>query len=54
MAVHGRTGRELWRHYAQHEMFAVNCNADIDDDGVNDCLGGGRAGVSCYTCKLIC
>ena len=46
LALDGQTGKELWRHYASNEIFAVNCNADIDQDGVKDCLGAGRAGVS--------
>ena len=41
----GITGEELWSHYAAHEIFSINCNADITGDGVNDCIGGGRAGV---------
>ncbi|XP_077869110.1 uncharacterized protein LOC144360098 [Saccoglossus kowalevskii] len=45
LALDGKTGDELWRHYTEHEVFAVNCNVDIDSDGVRDCLGGGRAGV---------
>ena len=40
------TGEELWSHYAAHEIFSINCNADISGHGVNDCIGGGRAGVS--------
>ncbi|KAL8612256.1 hypothetical protein ACOMHN_038168 [Nucella lapillus] len=43
LALEGRTGRELWRHYSYHELFALNCNVDLDGDGVKDCLGGGRA-----------
>ena len=27
-------------------MLAVNCNVDIDRDGVKDCLAAGRMGVS--------
>lgn len=45
LALNGLTGEELWRHYTIHEVFAINCNADIDVDGVQDCLIGGRAGV---------
>jgi hypothetical protein len=45
MALDGRNGKELWRHYSDHELFGINCNADLNLDGVNDCLGGGRAGV---------
>ncbi|XP_069115779.1 uncharacterized protein [Argopecten irradians] len=43
MALEGATGRELWRHYSPHELFGVNCNADLNKDGVLDCLAGGRA-----------
>ena len=45
LALDGRTGHELWRHYTVHEVFAVNCNADLDFDGVRDCLIGGRVAV---------
>lgn len=45
LALDGRTGRQLWRHYTIHEVFAVNCNADLDRDGVRDCLIGGRVGM---------
>lgn len=45
LALNGLTGKELWRHYTLHEVFAINCNADIDFDGVRDCLISGRAGV---------
>ena len=45
LALDGVTGRELWRHYGPHELFGVNCNADLNKDGVNDCLAGGRANV---------
>ena len=45
LALDGTTGKELWRHYAAHEIYGLNCNADLDKDGVLDCLAGGRAGV---------
>ncbi|XP_014669211.1 PREDICTED: uncharacterized protein LOC106810388 isoform X2 [Priapulus caudatus] len=45
LALDGRTGTELWRHYSDHEVYALNCNADLDQDGINDCLAAGRAGV---------
>lgn len=45
LALDGRTGHELWRHYTIHEVFAVNCNADLDFDGVRDCLISGRVAV---------
>ncbi|XP_035219132.1 uncharacterized protein LOC118192294 isoform X2 [Stegodyphus dumicola] len=47
LALDGKTGNEIWRHYSAHEMFAINCNTDLNGDGVKDCLGGGRmAGFS--------
>jgi hypothetical protein len=45
LALDGRTGHEIWRHYTIHEVFAINCNADLDNDGVLDCLIGGRVAV---------
>ena len=42
-AVDGETGERLWVHYSMHEIFAVNCNGDLDQDGVPDCLAAGRA-----------
>ncbi|XP_066299151.1 uncharacterized protein [Branchiostoma lanceolatum] len=45
LALDGATGRELWRSFADHEIFGVNCNEDISGDGVNDCLAGGRSGA---------
>lgn len=44
-AVNGKNGEVLWTHYSMHDIYAVNCNGDIDQDGVADCLAAGRAGV---------
>ena len=52
LALEGLTGRELWRHYTDHEIFALNCNVDLDGDGVLDCLGAGRSAVS--VCVSVC
>lgn len=46
MALDGATGAELWRRYSVHEIFSLNCNSDLDGDGLTDCIGGGRAGVT--------
>lgn len=45
LALDGVNGKELWRHYTKHEVFALNCDGDLDLDGVWDCLIAGRAGV---------
>lgn len=53
LALDGQTGNEIWRHYSAHEIFAVNCNVDLNGDNVKDCLGGGRMAVSSfYTVQL--
>jgi len=44
-ALDGISGDRLWLHYTQHEIYSINCNADINQDGVADCLVGGRAGL---------
>lgn len=45
LALDGITGKELWRHYSMHEIYALNCNGDLDLDGTWDCLLAGRGGV---------
>ena len=45
IAIDGKSGKELWIHYTEEEVFAINCNGDITFDGVPDCLLAGRAGV---------
>ena len=45
LALDGKTGQEIWRHYTMHEIYGVNCNGDLDTDGVRDCLISGKAGV---------
>ncbi|XP_072049659.1 LOW QUALITY PROTEIN: uncharacterized protein [Amphiura filiformis] len=45
LALDGRTGEMLWNYRTKQEIFALNCNVDIDKDGVKDCLGAGRTGL---------
>lgn len=56
-AVNGKNGNVLWTHFSMHDIYSVNCNADIDQDGVPDCLAAGRGGafeaVSGKTGKLL-
>ncbi|CAG7820626.1 unnamed protein product [Allacma fusca] len=47
LALNGKDGSELWRHWTAHEVFAINCNEDLNKDGMPDCLVAGRAGVFC-------
>jgi len=46
MALDGRTGKVLWTRWAEHEIFALNCQGDLNGDGTTDCVAGGRAGVN--------
>ena len=46
LALDGISGKEIWRVYTKHEVFALNCNADLNSDGQRDCVAGGRAAVS--------
>lgn len=45
MAIDGRTGEELWRKSTTHEVFAIQCSIDINNDGYLDCFAAGRGGV---------
>jgi len=45
MAIDGRSGQELWRRYTPHELYASNCNNDLNDDGIKDCILAGRMAV---------
>ncbi|KAI1309010.1 hypothetical protein HDE_00313 [Halotydeus destructor] len=42
MLLDGAKGNVLWTRYVDHELFGVNCNLDIDRDGIRDCVVGGR------------
>jgi hypothetical protein len=46
MALDGRTGDVLWTRWTKHEVFALTCQGDLDNDGTTDCIVGGRAGVN--------
>lgn len=47
-SIDGKTGKRLWTQWAPHEVFAITCQGDLDKDGTNDCVAGGRAGVSYF------
>ena len=51
LALDGASGKEIWRHYSEHEIYGVNCEADLNKDSINDCLAGGRAGVGTLTLR---
>ena len=45
LALDGKTGQKIWTQWAPHEVFAITCQGDLDQDGTSDCVAGGRAGV---------
>lgn len=46
MALDGNNGEPIWAQYTPHELFAANCDADLNNDGQKDCIIGGRMAVS--------
>lgn len=46
VALDGRTGNIVWQHWTQRPVFSIDCSADLTADAVNDCLIGGKGGVS--------
>ncbi|UJR36933.1 hypothetical protein I4U23_029645 [Adineta vaga] len=45
-ALDGRNGQLLWNYdKSNHEVFALNCQRDINGDQIPDCLTGGRGGT---------
>ncbi|XP_071442894.1 uncharacterized protein [Hetaerina americana] len=47
MALDGKTGNTIWRRPLRHEVFGLDCSADITNDSLNDCIATGRGGVFC-------
>uniref|UniRef100_A0A1I8HUA0 VCBS repeat-containing protein n=2 Tax=Macrostomum lignano TaxID=282301 RepID=A0A1I8HUA0_9PLAT len=44
-ALDGATGRTIWRSRLEQRPMAVSCEADLNKDGLPDCLVGGRGGL---------
>ena len=49
LALDGKTGKVLWTRWADHKVFAVTCQADLNLDGTTDCVVGGMSGVRVVT-----
>ena len=45
MALDGKTGKTIWKTWTDHKVFAITCQADLNGDGVIDCVVGGMSGV---------
>ena len=48
VALDGKTGKVLWTRWADHKVFAVTCQADLNLDGITDCVVGGMSGVRIF------
>ncbi len=45
MAVNGSNGAILWTTWLDDAVYAVNCLADLDLDGIVDCTVTGKSRV---------
>lgn len=45
LALDGISGETIWKHWAPHTVFSVDCASDVTGDFVKDCLATGRGGV---------
>ncbi|OAF65277.1 hypothetical protein A3Q56_07006, partial [Intoshia linei] len=46
LCLDGRSGKEIWRHYTPHEVYALNGFIDLDSDNIIDVIIGGRGGIT--------
>lgn len=46
IALDGTNGNILWRHWMNDTVFSLTCAADVNGDGLFDCLAVGYKGVS--------
>nr|CAD7262575.1 unnamed protein product [Timema shepardi] len=47
IALDGRTGGVMWKHWTTHPVYSLDCSTDLTGDGVMDCLVTGKGGVFC-------
>lgn len=45
LALDGRNGSILWRHWAAHLVSNIDCEIDLTGDKIRDCLSSGDNGV---------
>jgi glucose dehydrogenase len=44
IALNGTTGGIVWRYWTNDTIFALQCSADLNGDGLEDCLAIGEEG----------
>ncbi|EZA56528.1 hypothetical protein X777_03315 [Ooceraea biroi] len=45
LALNGKTGDTIWTHWTAHAVFSVDCNEDLTNDRIKDCVISGRGGI---------
>lgn len=45
LALNGKTGDTLWTHWTARAIFSVDCDLDLTNDKINDCIICGRGGI---------
>ncbi|XP_017771105.1 PREDICTED: uncharacterized protein LOC108558637 [Nicrophorus vespilloides] len=45
IALDGKNGSTLWRNHLPHAIFTLFCSADVNGDGIFDCLATGKGGI---------
>ncbi|KAG5322445.1 F234B protein, partial [Pseudoatta argentina] len=45
LALNGKTGEPIWTHWTAHSILSVDCDADLTNDKVKDCIISGRGGI---------
>ncbi|XP_076263482.1 uncharacterized protein LOC143198239 [Rhynchophorus ferrugineus] len=45
IALNGMSGNIIWRHWVNDTVFSLHCTADVNSDGLNDCLATGVDGT---------
>lgn len=48
LAMDGSTGSTVWQRWTTFIVFSLYCNADLNTDGVIDCVASGRGGVRIF------
>lgn len=45
LALNGKTGDTIWTHWTAHAVFSIDCNVDLTNDKIKDCVISGRGGI---------
>ncbi|KYN50192.1 PREDICTED: uncharacterized protein LOC108771187 [Cyphomyrmex costatus] len=45
LALNGKTGEPIWTHWTAHSILSVDCDADLTNDKIKDCIISGRGGI---------